>query len=128
MSSRLGGLLILLGFGSAALFSYTDIRFGFLMWADHAQPGSGIAVGVLGLLMAVLGGGARRRERKAEAAMRYGGGYYPGWWGRRRGRRGGRYGPYGGYGSGPYGDGYGGYGSGPYGDGYGGPDDYDRYR
>jgi len=50
---RIGGLLTVLGFLSAILFSFTDYRLTLLSWADDYQPGLGIGVGALGVVLLV---------------------------------------------------------------------------
>lgn len=50
---RIGAFLAIIGFASSALYWYTNFRiFSFL---DRAQPGIGIGIGVLGVILVIAG-------------------------------------------------------------------------
>jgi hypothetical protein len=51
---RLGAVLALFGFGSAALH-FTDIQFRLLIWAEEWQPALGLIVGAVGAVFLLIG-------------------------------------------------------------------------
>lgn len=59
--AALGVILILLGFGSWILFE-NGYTFRWLSWADDMQPGFGIGVGVIGLVVLIAGVVMSRRK------------------------------------------------------------------
>jgi hypothetical protein len=63
---RFGTLLVVLGFGSMALYSF-NYHFTLLAWADEMQPFFGGAVGVVGLL--VIGASFLFKRGKDEQAQ-----------------------------------------------------------
>lgn len=63
---QFGILLLVLGFGSAVLSRYTDVQFPLLSWVNRYQPGPGLAIGGLGLI--ILAGSALGRLRSRDRA------------------------------------------------------------
>ncbi|MEU0542637.1 hypothetical protein ABZ319_22455 [Nocardia sp. NPDC005978] len=61
---RIGLWLIVLGFGSV-LLQVLDLNFVVLTWADDAQPVTGLAIGTLGLIIALVGAALPSSNRNA---------------------------------------------------------------
>lgn len=61
----IGVIVMIQGFGSAIAALFTDDKkFGFLLgWANDYQPFAGIAVGLLGIGVAVLGERGKSSDR-----------------------------------------------------------------
>lgn len=59
---RLGILLAVLGFGSAALH-FSGYQFKLLMWAEPAQPVLGLVLGLVGVAAVVAGVVSNRAKR-----------------------------------------------------------------
>ena len=51
---RVGILLAVIGFGSVILHVFTRYQFGYLVWAEGAQPYLGIGLGLVGLALVVV--------------------------------------------------------------------------
>ncbi len=51
---RAGILLSVIGFGSVILHAFTRYQFGFLQWAEGAQPYLGLGLGLVGLALVVV--------------------------------------------------------------------------
>ncbi|MGV9413743.1 hypothetical protein ACWDOP_27915 [Nocardia sp. NPDC003693] len=61
---RIGLWLIVLGFGSV-LLQVLDMQFVILTWADDVQPVAGLAIGTLGLIIALVGAALPSSNRNA---------------------------------------------------------------
>lgn len=61
---RAGILLSVIGFGSVFLHAFTRYQFGYLQWAEGAQPYLGIGLGLVGLAMAVVPAVLRTRASR----------------------------------------------------------------
>jgi uncharacterized membrane protein len=57
-----GWVLVALGFGSTILRTFFNADTPFTLWMGGAQPYSGIAMGVVGLVVVVVAISARRRR------------------------------------------------------------------
>jgi hypothetical protein len=51
---RIGGLLVVLGFGSLVL-NQMDYEFTLLSWATDYQPGIGVVIGIVGVALIAVG-------------------------------------------------------------------------
>ncbi|MGW4244963.1 hypothetical protein [Nocardia sp. NPDC004722] len=56
--------MVILGFGSL-LLAKANMHFILLAWADDMQPGFGIGLGVLGVLVAVAGVATQAKDKQA---------------------------------------------------------------
>jgi hypothetical protein len=61
---RIGGLLIVLGFGSLILNQF-DYEFTLLSWATDYQPGIGIVIGIIGVALVAVGLVLQRQRGEA---------------------------------------------------------------
>ncbi|MFD6353180.1 hypothetical protein KHQ06_07650 [Nocardia tengchongensis] len=61
---RLGVWMAILGFGSLFL-EKADMHFIILAWADNMQPGFGIVLGAIGVLVALVAVGMQAKDKQA---------------------------------------------------------------
>ncbi|MEV0462137.1 hypothetical protein ACFXO9_08290 [Nocardia tengchongensis] len=61
---RLGVWMAILGFGSLFL-EKANMHFIILAWADNMQPGFGIVLGAIGVLVALVAVGMQAKDKQA---------------------------------------------------------------
>ncbi|GAB3211004.1 hypothetical protein ACFYUD_23360 [Nocardia tengchongensis] len=61
---RLGVWMAILGFGSLFL-EKANMHFIILAWADNMQPGFGIVLGAVGVLVALVAVGMQAKDKQA---------------------------------------------------------------
>ncbi|MFE2956784.1 hypothetical protein [Nocardia tengchongensis] len=61
---RLGVWMAILGFGSLFL-EKANMHFIILAWADDMQPGFGIVLGAVGVLVALVAVGMQAKDKQA---------------------------------------------------------------